>query len=406
MGEQVTNRQGQSFLSGLWNRLRMSRWATRGSFAVRRFRKCLRILEVRAVRAPLVRLYYRRRDYAPPPSMITLRTTNLCNLRCKQCAQWGEHGVFLRRVRPEPARDLSTAEWKRFIRRMARSCPHIYFFGGEPFLRKDLLELVRYAHDRGVITGVNTNGHFLGGNGSDIVKSSMDYIMVSLDGPREVNDRIRIGGSGGYATVVAGVKDLVSARAALKSRYPLIEMILTLTEENQGSIVATAEVAWNLRVDYFAVTFGIFTTPELARQSSEQIRGEFGIEPKFYHGFVRDMSRMDPELIAGQIREVRRLWGSRYKQYPPLDFDVADYFRKPESPLVRKPCVSPWMTMQVMANGEMAFCEDFADLTVGNVAEQDPLVLWNGPVSRSWRRRIRTKGILPAESRCTSYYLA
>ncbi len=406
MSKLWTNRQEWSFLDGLAHRLWMSRWAIRGLFALQRFRKSLRILGVRAVRVSLVRLYFRHKDYAPPPSMITLRTTNLCNLRCKQCAQWGDNGVFLRDLRPEPARDLSTEDWKRFIRRMARSCPHIYFFGGEPFLRKDLLVLVRYAHDHGVVTGVNTNGHFLKGRGGEIVNSSMDYIMVSLDGPQEVNDRIRLGSTGGYKAVVAGVEELLSARVAHKSRYPLIEMILTLTEENQGSIVTTAQIARNLRVDYFAVTFGIFTTPELARRSSEQIRGEFGVEPKFYHGFVRDMSRMDPELITGQIREVRRLWGSRYKQYPPMDFDVADYFQKPDSPLVQKPCVSPWLTMQVMANGEMAFCEDFADLTVGNVAAQDPIALWNGPASRSWRRRIRTKGILPAESRCTSYYLA
>jgi MoaA/NifB/PqqE/SkfB family radical SAM enzyme len=398
--------QGRSSPDGRPRRPRMGRWSIRAWYAARRFRKSLRILGIRAVRATLIRLYYRHRDHAPPPSMITLRTTNLCNLRCKQCAQWGEKGVFLRETRPAPALDLSTEEWKRFIRRMARSCPHIYFFGGEPFLRRDLLELVRFAHDRGVVAGVNTNGQFLRGRGADIVRSSMDYLMVSLDGPREVNDRIRIGKAGGYATVVAGVEELVHAREAQGSGYPLIEMILTLTEENQGSIAATAAIARDLGVDYFAVTFGIFTTEELARRSSELIRDEFGVEPKFYHGFVRDVSRMDPALIAGQIREVRRLWGSRYKQYPPLEFDVADYFRKPELPLVRKPCISPWMTMQVMANGDIAFCEDFADLPVGNVREEDPIALWNGPASRSWRRRIRTKGILPAESRCTSYYLA
>jgi MoaA/NifB/PqqE/SkfB family radical SAM enzyme len=406
MSNPRTAGQERSFLDSLAFRFRMSRWTIRALFALQRFRKSLRILGLRAVRVPLVRLYFRHKDYAPPPSMITLRTTNLCNLRCKQCAQWGENGVFLGAVRPEPARDMSTEDWKQFIRRMAPSCPHIYFFGGEPFLRKDLLALVRYAHNHGVVTGVNTNGHFLKGRGGDIVNSSMDYIMVSLDGPQDVNDRIRLGSTGGYMAVVAGVEELLIARARYKSRYPLIELILTLTEENQGSIVATAEIARSLGVDYFAVTFGIFTTPELARQSSEQLQDEFGVEPKFYHGFVRDMSRMDPGLITGQIREVRRLWGSRYKQYPPMDFDVADYFQKPESPMVRKPCVAPWLTMQVMANGEMAFCEDFADLTIGNVIEHDPIALWNGAASRSWRRRIRTKGILPAESRCTSYYLA
>jgi MoaA/NifB/PqqE/SkfB family radical SAM enzyme len=383
----------------------MARWLIRALFAVQRFWKCLRILHARVLRKPLVRLYYRHKDYAPPPSMITLRMTNHCNLRCKQCAQWGENGVFVQPGRPAFAREVSTQDWKKFIRRMAPFCPFIYFFGGEPFQRKDLLELVRYAHGHHVVTMVNTNGHFLKGRCHDIVRSGLDYVMVSLDGPREVNNRIRLGKGDGYATVVAGVEELVRARRELRSRYPLIELILTLTEENQGSLVETAEVARRLGVDYYAVTFGIFTTPELARESAEQFQREFGVEPRFYHGFVRDMARMDPQTIAGQVREVRRIWGSRYKQYPPMEFDVADFFHRPQAPLMPRPCIAPWLTMQVMANGELVYCADFADLVIGNVMEQDPLVLWNSPASRAWRRRIRTKGIFPAETRCASYYL-
>jgi hypothetical protein len=164
-------------------------------------------------------------------------------------------------------------------------------------------------------------------------------------------------------------------------------------------------LALQLGVEYFAVTFGIFTTPELAQESSEQFKEEFGVNPSFYKGFVRDVSKMAPELIAAQIHEVKRMWGSRYKQYPPVKFSVSDYYRKPERTLVNRPCIAPWMTMQVMPNGDMAYCADFPDLVTGNVREQDPLALGNNPASRSWRRRIRTKGIFAAETRCCDYYL-
>jgi hypothetical protein len=81
------------------------------------------------------------------------------------------------------------------------------------------------------------------------------------------------------------------------------------------------------------------------------------------------------------------------------------YYRNPEEPLRRRRCITPWLNMQVMPNGEIAFCEDFPDLVVGNVRDNDPLALWNAPASRAWRRRIRTKGIFRAETRCCSYYL-
>ena len=38
---------------------------------------------------------------------------------------------------------------------------------------------------------------------------------------------------------------------------------------------------------------------------------------------------------------MKQLWGSRYKQYPPVKFDVADYYQKPESVLRRAPCIVP-----------------------------------------------------------------
>jgi radical SAM protein with 4Fe4S-binding SPASM domain len=88
-----------------------------------------------------------------------------------------------------------------------------------------------------------------------------------------------------------------------------------------------------------------------------------------------------------------------------VKFDIGDYFQKPEQPLVNKPCIAPWTTMQVMPNGDMAYCEDFPDLMIGNVREVDPLKLWNSAGARAFRRRIRTKGIYRAETRCGDFYL-
>jgi MoaA/NifB/PqqE/SkfB family radical SAM enzyme len=387
-----------------WLRGRL-RWPIRARFAVLRFAKFVRILEVRYWRRWSVMLYYRHRDSAPPPSMVTLRMTNHCNLRCIQCAQWGDHGVFKRPDSPPTTRELSTEEWKVFIRRIAPYCPHIYFFGGEPFLRKDLLELVRCAAARQVVTGVNTNGHFLKGKGAEIVRSGMDYILISLDGPREVNNRIRVGTRDGYVAVVEGIEELIRARRELRSSYPFIELFMTLTVENQGHIVETAALARRLGVDYFSLALGMFTTPELARTSAEQYRREFDIDPKFYQGFVRDVAGLDIEGVTSQIREVKQRWGARYKQYPPVRLDLERYFRHPEEPLTSSPCIAPWLTMQILPGGDLAFCEDFADLVIGNIRTEDPLLLWNSARSRAWRRRIRTRGVFPAESRCVAHYL-
>ncbi len=300
----------------MFDRLRTTAWIMRGCYALNRFSKALRVLEVRLWRKPLIRFYYSRTDHAPAPCSVTLRLTSSCNLRCVQCGQWGDRGVFVQPGGSAFPKEMSTEHWRTVIDRVASFCGHIYFFGGEPFLRKDCLELVAFAASKNVIAGVNTNGNFLKGKGYAIVDSGMDFLIVSLDGPRHVNNQIRLGRFDVYQSVIDGVEELVAARKQRRSRWPFIELNMTLTENNQAHITETAEVAARLGVDYFAVTLGIFTTEGLAKESSEQFKEEFGVDPHFYRGFVRDMSRMDPRLIDAQIREVTRIWGSRYKQYP------------------------------------------------------------------------------------------
>jgi MoaA/NifB/PqqE/SkfB family radical SAM enzyme len=366
--------------------------------------KYARFWATRSWRRLLVSTWYQHTDTAPPPVNAVVRVTNSCNLRCKQCGQWGDRGVF-RVLEHGAVRDeLSIDQWRSVLSRLTRFCPHIYIFGGEPFARKDVLELVRVAAQQGATIGINTNGTLLNSKAADIIESGLDYMIVSLDGPREVNDKVRIG-SRGFTNVTDGIRELVSQKKYLGTRFPQIELIMTLTVENQGCIMDTARIAKSLCVDVFAVGFGIFTTAELASISSRQARDEFGRDPKFFSSFVRDMGEMNPELIERQIRQVRKDWGARFKSYPPVRFQVREYFEHPERPLVNGQCTTPWRSMQIMPNGDMAFCSDFPDFVVGNVVDADPLKLWNASESRAWRNRIRTKGIFAAENRCCDRYL-
>ena len=74
------------------------------------------------------------------PLNLTFSVTNLCQSRCRTCGIW-------RLYREQPERlqeELSLAE----IERIFRSMGHVYVFnlsGGEPFLRKDLVQIVELA---------------------------------------------------------------------------------------------------------------------------------------------------------------------------------------------------------------------------------------------------------------------
>ncbi len=63
--------------------------------------------------------------------------------------------------------------------------------GGEPTLREDFFDIVDLFNENGIGVGLNTNGMFDERKLEQIVSRGIKDIRISLDGPEEVNDKIR-----------------------------------------------------------------------------------------------------------------------------------------------------------------------------------------------------------------------
>ena len=112
-----------------------------------------------------------------------LEVTNRCNLHCRFCfAKGGEN-----------SEDPSIEELKESIDIISEKCggPLIQFSGGEPTVRDDLPELIRYAKTVGCsYTQVNTNGIRIAEDpdfAGQLAASGLDIVFLKFDG---VNDDI------------------------------------------------------------------------------------------------------------------------------------------------------------------------------------------------------------------------
>lgn len=109
---------------------------------------------------------------------VILEVTRSCNLRCTYCfAQGGEH------------QDMpSTESLKRDIERITELAgdPMLQLAGGEPTLRDDLPELIRFAKEAGCsYTQVNTNGIRLAEDEAYVealAKAGLDIVFLQFDG--------------------------------------------------------------------------------------------------------------------------------------------------------------------------------------------------------------------------------
>ncbi len=125
-----------------------------------------------------------RMGMARPPIAVQWLTTMACDLKCPHCyvsAGCKQQG------------ELSTEEVKRLvIEPMAElGCKELVIAGGEPLLRKDLREVLEYAHGKGIGWSMHTHGGFVRRNLSWIEKTPPIMVAVSLDGPPAYHDTFR-----------------------------------------------------------------------------------------------------------------------------------------------------------------------------------------------------------------------
>ena len=68
------------------------------------------------------------------------------------------------------------------------------FFMGEPFLNKEIFEMIKYNKSKNIRTSINTNSTTLYNQYKEIIDSGLDKLVLSLDGfTKETHERYRVG---------------------------------------------------------------------------------------------------------------------------------------------------------------------------------------------------------------------
>ncbi len=172
---------------------------------------------------------------APQPPIVVWNCTRRCNLKCLHCYARSQDKVY--------QGELTTKESKAFIQDLADfKVPVILFSGGEPTLRKDIIELASWAKKLGIRVVLSTNGTLITDNlTEEIIKVGFGEVGISLDGIGAVNDHFR-GQEGAFEAALQGFRQLV----ALKQR---VSLRLTITRHNYREIPAIFDLVERERID-------------------------------------------------------------------------------------------------------------------------------------------------------------
>ena len=274
--------------------------------------------------------------------------------------------------RPKEFPEMDTSRWKEALSRLWEfGIPHVVFTGGEATVREDLVELVEYAEDLGLITGLLTNGRNLGRGDlmERLVEAGLDHVQVTIESHvEEIHERM-VGCPGSWAETVQGIGKAVSSPV-----YTITNS--TITSLNRDTMTETVDFLGGLGLQTVAMNGIIYTGG--ARE------GDAGVPEE-------EMA----QILAG-VRDRAHQNGMNLIWYTPTRYCNLDPVTLGLGP---KQCTAAKYNMCVEPNGDVIPCQSYYE-RVGNILTDDWASIWGSPVCR----RIRGREFAPDECReCPSF---
>ncbi|GIV32257.1 MAG: hypothetical protein KatS3mg030_559 [Saprospiraceae bacterium] len=289
------------------------------------------------------------------PMTVSIEPTTACNLRCPECPS----GL---RAFTRPTGNLRQDFFRRTVDELAPDLMFlIFYFQGEPYIHPEFLDMVAYAHRKGIYTITSTNGHFLDDDRARrTVESGLDRLIISVDGTtQEVYEAYRRGGN--LQRVLDGARRLVAWKKRLRSRTPHIVFQFLVVRPNEHQI------------------------PEI-RRVSKQIGVD---EVKLKTAQVYDYRDGNP-LIPTQQRY------ARYRQRPDGTWEVKNK--------LLNHCWKLWHAAVITWDGMVLPCCFDKDAThrLGDLKKHAFDEIWKGPAYAAFRQAIlRGRDQIPICTNCT-----
>lgn len=343
---------------------------------------------------------------------VSLRLTDLCNLRCHTCGQWGDNGYLVGRSMPELLRgQVAPERYVELLRDLVRHGhrPGVYFWGGEPMLYRGLLDIVDAAAGLGLPTSIATNGTRLAESAERLVKAPMFLVQVSIDGPdAATHNSCRPGANpstDNYSTVVAGLDAVREERAKLGRRLPILAGLCTINARNADQLVDVWET-FSDRLDLVVFYLAWWIDEESAQRHSRDFLRRFGVMPTTHLGWIGGWRPTDYVGLSRQLEELGRRGAGRRGPavlvIPEITGagDLERYYTDHAATFGFDGCTSIYRAVEINANGDMAPCRDYNDYVVGNVKARTITELWNSPAYRRFRCSVSQEGLMPVCTRC------
>jgi len=299
--------------------------------------------------------------------VVVLFPHNQCNCRCMMCDIW----------RAPEAQQLLPEDVERHLNSFRNlGVRWVVFSGGEPQLNESFAIMAAMLRAEGIRVTLLTAGLLLESQ-AETVSQSVDDIIVSLDGPPIIHNKIRRV-SDAYERMLAGITRVRGFRPEMR-----VSGRCTVQKENHRFLVATVETAKVTRLNSISflpadVTSGAFNR---AQAWSKERQGKVALcieevdalEKQIESVVQEHHQDIDSGFVAESAIKLRRIV---------LHFRAQLGLAAPSSPR----CNAPWVSVVIEASGDVKPC--FFHPSLGNVHHQPFDQIANGPNAIAFREML------------------
>lgn len=292
--------------------------------------------------------------------------------------------------------ELGFSRWKSFIDSVYRKKPTIFISGGEPFARKDILDVISYARLKELNVGICTNGTLLDKNKADeLIELDIDNIVFSIHGNEKMHDKI-VGKKGSFRKTIANVEYFLKNRKRTK-----VIINFTADESNKDDLHDLINMFENFpddntsNIDLFRIQHNSFLFDEELDAQKKILKKEYGKDAEVINYSVKEYSDLYPAL--------KKITKRKYKI--PLAFkpDLSErdrkvWYTRHNNLHLRRKCPVLWTSTFIQPDGEVIPCQYYG-IRMGNILEENLSKIWNSHKYRKLRKMLRKK-IFPGCKRC------
>ncbi len=326
-------------------------------------------------------ILYHNLGWIPYPSICTYLITWRCELNCYMCNI----------PSLQDKAELDTQQVKSLFEQF-KELDVVRITGGEPFVRKDLEEIVEYiiSHCNPSTVVLNTNGYqsqriiefskgfMLPSNkrGQRGVSSSPEFhYRVSLDGMGEWHDEIR-GVKGAFERAQTTLEELVRLR---KEKGLCVGVNLTITRKNIDQIEPLQDLCQRLGVD---LQYQVARRDRYLYENYQE--GERDMELDFFEPFSQDEIERIVEALSRDTRSFDFKEGLVKKFFNEgLKNRLLYNKREPDTR-----CVALTSHIRILPDGKVPICIQ-SNTRVGDLTKETLEELWFGKKIERYRKMVR-----------------